>query len=178
MNLKPIEDTFIWRLLEIIMRVILIVTSILLVIIIGISVYMRYVMDSVFFGSDELLALLAIWLYWVGGAYGSYEHSHISADMTGLFIKNEKVLNIVRTVVKGVTVVITGVFAYWSIFEYFVNNITSSAVTTALRIPYWCSRSALTVGLVLMFLYSVYHFVRALHPRKDGGETEKGEAAE
>lgn len=175
--MKPIETTLIWRFMEKLMRWILILCSGLLVIVIGIAVFMRYVMNSVFFGSDEILALLAIWLYWIGGAYGSYEDSHISADMSSLFIKNPKVLHVFQTAVRGITVVISGIFAYWSVANYLIRNITHPTTTTGLRIPHLTSKIALTIGFCLMFLYSFYHFIRALRPRTDleGSDLESAE---
>lgn len=169
--MKPIEKTFIWKALEKVMRWLLIISGVLLVIVITISVFMRYVMNSTLFGSEEILALLAIWLYWIGGAYGSYEDSHISADMTNLLIRNEKIRAKYQLFIRGVTVVIAGVFAYWAVFSYGVQIVTAGTRTTGLRIPLVTSRIALTVSFCLMFLYSVYHFVRAIHPLK---EEEKG----
>ena len=170
--MKAIENTFIWKLLEKIMRYLLIIAGALLIIIMGISVFMRYVMNSTLFGSEEILALLAIWLYWIGGAYGSYEDSHISADMTDLLIRNEKFRAKYKIFIRGLTVVICGVFAYWGVFKYGVLIVNQGARTTGLHIPLVTSRIALSIAFVLMFFYSIYHFVRSLHPL----ETEKGEA--
>lgn len=172
--LKPIEDTLIWRGMEKLMRGVLVICSVLLVLVIGTAVFMRYIMDSVFFGSEEILALLATWLYWVGGSYGSYEDSHISADMTNLFIRNDRVRGIFKIIVRFITVVITGTFAYWATTVYLINNIEAGTVTTALRIPYITSKVALSVGFVLMFLYAIYHFIRSIHPRKDVEQAEQG----
>ena len=69
--MKPIEKTFIWKLMEALMRWLLMISGVLLIVVITISVFMRYVLKSALFGSEEILALLAIWLYWIGGAYGS-----------------------------------------------------------------------------------------------------------
>lgn len=164
-----LEKTIIWKAVERIMTAILVVASALLVIIMGISVFMRYVLNSTLFGSEELLALLAIWLYWIGGAYGSYEDSHISADMTNLFIRNVKVRNIYKTIMSGVTTVISAIFAYWSIVEYGIQNIQAGTVTTALRMPQVYGKMAITVGLCLMFIYSLYHFIRNIIPMKEEG---------
>ena len=173
--MKPIEQTFIWNFMEKLMRWILIVCGILLIIVIAAAVFMRYVMQSTLFGNEEILALLAIWVYWIGGAYGSYEDSHISADMTNLLIHNAKVRKYYQGFVRGLTVVISGVFAYWAVFIYGANIITAGTRTTGLRIPMVTSRIALTVSFTLMFLYAIYHFVRFIHPLKTDDE---GGAAE
>lgn len=176
--MKPIEKTLIWKIMEKLMRWLLIVCGVLLVIVITISVFMRYVMNSTLFGSEEILALLAIWLYWIGGAYGSFEDSHISADMTGMIIRNERVREIYRVIIRGVTMVIAGIFAYWGVFSYGIQIVTAGTRTTGLRIPLVTSRIALSISFCLMFLYSIYHFVRAVHPMKDEEEEKKGGAEE
>ena len=167
---RPIEDTLLWKGIEKLLSFALISCGALLVVVIGVSVFMRYVMKSVFFGADEILTLLAIWLYWLGGAYASYEDSHISADMTNLFIKNDKTRRIFNLAVRAVTLFTSAVFAYWSVKYYAIRNIRVGTLTTGLRIPHLASKAALTVGLCLMFLYTLYHFIRGLRPR--GGAPE------
>ena len=90
----------------------------------------------------EILALLAIWLYWIGGAYGSYEDSHISADMTGMMIRNERVREIYRMVIRGVTALIAGVFAYWAVFHY-------GAQIIAAGTPYQVANDPRVIGAYL-----------------------------
>ena len=109
--MKPIEQTRIWKFMEKMMKWILILCGAFLVIVIAIAVFMRYIMHSTLFGSEEILALLAIWLYWIGGAYGSYEDSHISADMTNLLLRNERVRHVYQGFIRGLTMVISGIFA-------------------------------------------------------------------
>lgn len=166
--MKPIEQTRIWKFMEKLMKWLLIICGALLVIVIAIAVFKRYIMKSTLFGSEEILALLAIWLYWIGGAYGSYEDSHISADMTNLLIRNDRVRHVYQGIIRGLTMVITGIFAYWSIFHYGLRNLAAGTRTTGLRIPLITSRIALTLAFCLMFFYAIYHFVRFIHPLQDG----------
>lgn len=168
--MKPIEQTHIWRFMERLMSWILIICGVCLIAVIAIAVVMRYVMESTLFGSEEILAMAAIWLYWIGGSYGSYEDSHISADMTNLLIRNEKVRHIYQGFARILTTAITGVFAYWSISNYAIPNFQAGTRTTGLRIPMIYSRIAITIAFVLMFLYSVYHLVRHFKPLENNGE--------
>lgn len=170
--MKPIEETMIWKVLHKSMSAVLMLCSVLLVTVIGLSVFMRFVLGSNLYGSNEILALLAIWLYWIGGGYGSYEDSHISADMTNLMIKSENVKHIVKVIVRAITAVISCVFAYWSIVEFAIPNIASNTYTTGLRIPYIASKISLTVGLCLMAIYSIYHLVREVVPYKNSSVVE------
>ena len=168
--MKPIEQTHIWKFMERLMSWILIICGVCLILVIAVSVIMRYCLESTLFGYEEILALAAIWLYWIGGAYGSYEDSHISADMTNLLIRNEKIRHIYHGFVRILTAVITGVFAYWSIFNYAIPNFKAGTRTTGLRIPMIYSRIAITIAFVLMFIYSIYHLVRYFKPLETTGE--------
>jgi len=166
-KVKPIEEWLIWKLCEKAMKWILIIASVVLICVVGATVFIRYCLSGDFFGSDEIITLFAMWLYWLGGAYGSYEGSHITADLTNLFIKNEKALHGVHIFVNAMNVIITGIFSYWAIFNYALWNISSGKVTSGLSIPFVWSDIAITVSFVLMFIYSVYHLVRLFIPRAD-----------
>ena len=74
------KEAAIFRILEKVMTVIMIGSSIILTIMIGVSVYIRYVLHDSFRGNEELITLFAMWLYWIGAAYGSYEDTHITAS--------------------------------------------------------------------------------------------------
>ncbi|WP_165445332.1 TRAP transporter small permease [Bacilliculturomica massiliensis] len=178
-KMKPIEEWFLWRVCEKLMRYILIFSSAVLIVVVGAAVFARYCMDGDFFGSDEIITLFAMWVYWLGGAYGSYEASHISADLTNLFVKSEKVKKVLQIIVNALTTCIAGVLAYWSVVYYAVWNIQTGATTPGLGIPLLASNSAITVSLCLMFLYSLYHLVRVFIPRADSAAqiAGKGETA-
>jgi len=175
-RVMPIENSMIWRGTTRVMRTVLIISGACLILLVGMSVFLRYVLHSTFVGTDDLIILFSIWLYWMGGAYGSYENSHISADLTNVFIKSDKLKKYVNIVVKLITAIIAGVFAYWSIFKYALWNFQAGTVTTGLRIPYLTSNIALTICLCLMFVYAVYHLVRSIFPieKMNGATLEEG----
>src|SRR5699024_5984200 len=81
----------IWHLLLHAQRTILIVCSLLLVIGLGATVVMRYILKIDLFGLEELLVIPAFWLYFIGASFGTYEKSHISAELVSVYVKNEKV---------------------------------------------------------------------------------------
>lgn len=173
-NLKPIEETFIWRFMDRLLSIFLIVGSASMLILIVANVVMRYFFDSAIFGAEEILGFLIVWMYWIGGTYGSLEDSHISADMTNLLIKNEKIRHNYQVVVRFVTMVIVGVFCYWSLTNYAPKIISAGSTTPGLHIPYVVGKIVIPVALTLMFLYSIYWFIRTIHPYQkktdDGNE--------
>ena len=55
---------------------ILIITSILVATIVTIGVIMRYILHINFIGEEEILAVLAMWLYWVGYCGQLYQYPY------------------------------------------------------------------------------------------------------
>ena len=80
----------IWDFLLTFEKVIMIIASILVVILITISVVMRYILEKNFPGMEELVVMVAFWIYFMGGIYGSYENSHITADILSVFVEKER----------------------------------------------------------------------------------------
>lgn len=160
--MNKIKDSFLWRALDKTMSFIMIASSIILTLMIGVCVFVRYVLHSDIYGSDEIITLFALWLYWIGAAYGSLEDSHITADMLDLFVKNPKILWAKTIFVKGFTTITAAILAYWGVGKYLIFNIRNFGYTTALKIPTLLTTSAISVGLFLCFVYSLFHFVAAI----------------
>ena len=154
----------------------MIATSIALTIMIGVCVFVRYIIHSDIYGSDEIITMLALWLYWIGAAYGSYEDTHITADMTDLFIKDPKKKRIVRIIVKGITAVVGFFLAYWGVGKYLVFNIKNFGYTTALKMPTLLTTASISIGLFLMFIYSVYYFIKVLNSKPEDFENKEAES--
>lgn len=163
-KLKPIEETFIWKALEKLLSAFLILGSASMLILIVANVIARYIFDSAIFGAEEILGFLIVWMYWIGGTYGSLEDSHISADMTGLLIKNDKFRHKYQIATRFVTMVIVGIFCYWSLTKYAPQIISAGSSTPGLHIPYVVGKIVIPIALTMMFLCSVYWFIRTLRP--------------
>lgn len=177
-NIKPIEEFLIWKASVHIQRAILAFASMAAVICVCGTTIARYVFHRDLFGIEEVITLLAMWIYWIGAVYGSYEKSHITADMLSVLIKTEKGKYRLDLVVNLLTVAISGIFAYWSVADYLIWNIQSKTATTGLHIPYLASNIAITISFIMMFLYFLYHLIRFFIPRKLNETTGFGEEAE
>lgn len=172
-RLKPIEETFLWKALDKILSTALVIGNASMIILIVSNVIARKCFNSTIFGADEILAMLILWMYWLGGVYGSFEDSHISADMTDLLIKNEKVRAKYKIAVRFVTVIITGVFCYWGLVDFAPKVLSAKSTTPGLHIPYAIPKMALVVAFVMMFIFSIYWFVRTIHPYEKKTETDE-----
>ena len=121
--------------------------------------------------------MVAMWLYWFGGIYGSYEGSHIKGDMLSSVFKSPRSKKIVELVIQAVSFVVILVFCIWG-FEYMAFNLRFNAVTTGLKIPMSLSQMPLLVGFLLMELYTVFNFFRVLLDKDFGKAKEPAEEGE
>ena len=148
----------IWDFLLVIERAIMIIASIGVVLLIFISVIMRYLLESSFNGMEELIILVAFWIYFIGASYGSYEGSQITADILSVFIKKEKSKQFVALLRDLITTAIL-IGACYCAIELMVYTLESGAVTSVLKLPMMVVYTPIIVGIFLMTFYTVAHAV-------------------
>jgi len=142
----------VWTALLHIQKGILIVSAISLIILLTGEVIMRYLIHYPGMEVEEIATLLAFWLYFMGAAYGSYDRSHIKADVTYLMFKNPRKLAIAKASAVAIAVVLAGIMLVWG-YDYFVWGITKGERSRILFMPMVLSQSSLFFGAILMFLY-------------------------
>lgn len=137
------------------------VITALVAIVLFTGVIMRYVFKSDVYGIEEITCILALWMYFLGSSYGSYEESHIRADMIQTFSKNKRVVDFSLCCADLVSVIVTAYFSVVGI-NYFIWNVNAGVRSAYWHFPLLLSQSAITVGMLLMLLYSLYHFLDKL----------------
>lgn len=152
----------------------MIFSSIAIILTIAIGVVCRYFLKVSFVGSDEILTILALWLYFVGGIYGSYEDCHINADILSMFMKKEKAKRIVNVLVKAISLVVSIVLASWA-FQYLELCLKLGGKTLVYKLPMMCSRGALVVGYTVPVLYNIYHLFLAVFEVRNSEEENRME---
>ena len=123
------------------------------------SVVLRYVFKGNFYGSDEVIMLFAFWLYFMGAVYGSYENSHIKADLLNVYIKNMRKKDAVALLGQFLTIVVNTIVLVWAI-RYFGSEIAKGGLSTGLKIPLVIPKSAVFFGFLLMEFYHVVYFIK------------------
>lgn len=162
---KKFEDFILWRLLVGAQRFILWTSSIAVVLAITASVILRYVLKTDLYGAEEILSLLAIWMYFIGGSYGSYEGSHISAEILPVFIKNKNVMRWFNAAIAAISLIVSIYFVRWGL-QYWALTTRLGGKTPGLKIPLWLPRLPLLICFVLMVVYNLYHLVNLLLDRQ------------
>jgi TRAP-type C4-dicarboxylate transport system permease small subunit len=155
----------IWGWLSKIQKLLMILSSIGIVLLLAVIVILRYVIKEDIQGIEELLLLPAFYLYFMGASYASYENSHISADMSNDFIKNQRVRFIVNLLALTITFVSSVFFFVWS-FNQFYWSYTAKGATAIWGIPLFVVYSSVLVSFVLIVLYNLVHLVNRVRDWK------------
>ncbi|WP_461210230.1 TRAP transporter small permease [Desulfocurvus sp. DL9XJH121] len=132
------------------------VTSVLIVSMICFTVVLRYVFGSDFYGSEELIQMLAFWLYFMGAAQGSREKSQISADILSCYITNPKWGRVVGLVKDVATVAICLLVTCWAC-QFVAWGFMMMPKSPVFRLPMLIPHTAIGLGFVLMSLYHVVY---------------------
>ena len=148
-----------WKGLSEIVRWLMIACSIISTGCMVYSVVLRYVFKGNFYGSDEVIMLFAFWLYFMGAVYGSYENSHIKADLLNVYIKNMRKKDAVALLGQFLTIVVNTIVLVWAI-RYFGAEIAKGGLSTGLKIPLVIPKSAVFFGFLLMEFYHVVYFIK------------------
>lgn len=158
LKVTNIEQTRLWKILDMAQKVILITANMSAALVVAIGVFTRYVLKIDFFGQEEIVTVIAMWLYFIGGVRGSFEDSHIQADVVSTLVKDPKIKKGIAVFVKAVSVAVLVVLSKWSI-DYAMWSFESHALSTGLKIPLILSQGALMVGFIFMAIYTIYHLL-------------------
>lgn len=133
----------------------------------------RYIFKQDIFGSEEIILLLAWWLYFMGCIGASQEDSQIKADMVDVFVSNQFVIDLTKGIAKALE---AAVFFFCTYLTYLMLkvNFVKMPVTTGLKIPYVVSQIPIFIGFIGMALFAVYwaiyFIVKAVDSKKGGVE--------
>jgi len=133
-------------------KIFMLVAGSIITLLVFVEVILRYVLGSPLFGVEELICLIAMWLYFIGASYGAYERSHIKAELIHIWIKRPRTYALVKALSSLITFILSIIMISWT-YPYFIWGITKGETSQALLIPMVLSQSAIFVGAILMSLY-------------------------
>jgi TRAP-type C4-dicarboxylate transport system permease small subunit len=148
-----------------IFSIVIVVNSLLITLIITGAAASRYVFKINFKGYDEIAVLVAFWLYFIGAAYGSYNNSHVSADVIDAYFPDGRAKKILTCLRWLITSLACGLFVYYG-YKYFLfsflgplGNFQFQPKSMTWRIPLWTSHLSVFLGLIFMEVYFVRNLV-------------------
>ena len=147
-----------WNGLLFLQKAFMIVAGCVVTVLVFVEVMLRYVFGSPLFGVEELVCLIAMWLYFIGASYGAYERSHIKAELVHLWFKTPRSHAFVSAISSSITLFLCLIMIAWS-YPYFVWGLTKGETSQALLLPMVLSQSAVFFGSIFMSLYFLVELV-------------------
>ncbi|MTI17747.1 TRAP transporter small permease [Rhodobacteraceae bacterium RKSG542] len=122
-------------------------------------VIFRYIFKTDLFAYEEWLLPICFWMFFMGAAVGSYEDSHINADLFDNILSNPKALWIRKVIIVGLELIITCFLVYWALLMIGdeIAAYPNWKSTIALKIPFVVPRLGILLGFALMGFYSALH---------------------
>lgn len=151
--MKKREELMFWKVLAAIQQYILIVLGIIVAGIVAVECIGRFVGFN-FAGYEELLVIAVFWLYMFGCAHGSYESSHIRADILETMMKESLARDIIITIKWILTLILGAIMLVWA-FQLVQWSLSQQTVTTVYRLPTTIGHMSMVVGLALTTFYNV-----------------------
>ena len=164
-----------WHFKLFLKRLTLAVTCALFSIVVLVQIVVRYFLLIPIHGLEEVAVYAAVWTYFIGGAYGAYERSHISASLIEMMIARERHRDWVKVLANAITVVVAAWATIWT-FQYFQWSLRLQPKSLELQAPLYWVHASMFVGLGLMAFYFAIELVdnllRALGIRTGWSENE------
>ena len=149
---------YLWKGLIQLQRIFMLIAGCIITLLVFIEVMLRYVMGSPLFGVEELIVLIAMWLYFIGASYGAYDRSHIKAELMHTWVKSSKKIALIHSISSGITFILSLIMISWT-YPFFIWSITQGGTSQALLLPMYYSQSAIFIGAILMSIYFFTEFV-------------------
>ena len=148
-----------WDLLLKLQRVFMVITAIAVVLLVFVPLLLRELGTS-FPGYEEFLLPVAFWMYMLGAAHGSYEKSHIRADILGRLLTG-KAQTAVEVATSILAFLLGAVFTYWA-WVLVQWGLFTGATSSIYKIPIVWGQASILVGLVISTIYNFVYMIKDL----------------
>jgi len=130
-------------------------------------VIVRYGFEGDLFAYNEWLLMVCFWLFFMGGALGTYEGSHINADLLDYLTEDQRLRWLRKLVVTVIEVGVSIALVYWAVLMIYdeIESYPNWTVTPALKMPFLIPRAGILVGLLMMSFYSALHLYALIKTR-------------
>lgn len=155
--IQAIKGSFFWKALEFFQKAVLILSSLFVALIMCTQVLMRYVFKSDLYGMEEIVIIVAFWLYFMGSSYGVYEKSHVRADIIPQLL-SEKPRRLLSLVVQATMTGLCLLFSWWGV-DFVGYSLREMSRTPIWSIPFAVAQSSVLLGYLIMSFYSIVYLV-------------------
>jgi TRAP-type C4-dicarboxylate transport system permease small subunit len=162
---EAIENSKFWKFLLIAQKVIMVISTVTVVLTLLGVVISRHVLNYNFLGYPEVLVIAGIWMYFIGSSYGSWEESHINADIVSQFVSEKTKLKL--RIAAKIAQVIIGIPMVYLAYEMVMFDIEMNPTTIDLQVPLAFPHSAILISFSLMTFYSFVYILRDINELKE-----------
>lgn len=143
-------------------KAVIVLCSLLIAVTFGAVVVLRYGFEANLFAYEEWMLVAAFFLYFIGGAQGSYEGTHIKADLLAEWVGSPVLRRRLKLFVLALEVAIGAILSYWGYLMVAddLARYPELPATPVYKIPLAVPRGAIFLGFALMTLYASMHLVR------------------
>ena len=141
---------------------IMFVSSGLVCVLIVIGAFMRYVLKKDFYGSEEIILLIAFWMYFIGSAFATYEGSQISADLLTSSLKTEKKKIMLKIIQEIISFFLFALLTWWT-FKFNKFSFEIGQKTQVYKIPMIASLSSILFSFILSTIYTAINIGRNIN---------------
>lgn len=144
-------------------------TSLICIVAFGqfVQVVTRYVLQIPVMGLEETMAYPTVWLYMLGAVNASRENTHIRANVLEIWLKTDRQHTILAIIGEVISLIVGLWLLVWAWdFTRYAWRVWRESPT--LYIPTFYSDVALSIGLVLMMLYTATHLIRHINTLRVG----------
>ena len=142
-------------------RFMMLYSTLILMGLLCVTVFLRYVMNTDLYAIDEPEIGIAFWMYFMSSAHASNKKRQITADILGFMVKSERAKALLNMLTSLITATVTAIFAYWCI-SMVIFSIVQDQRTLVWRIPKATYNIAVLAGLALMSLYAFRDIYRSM----------------
>jgi TRAP-type C4-dicarboxylate transport system permease small subunit len=142
-------------------------------------VIFRYILETDLFAYEEWLMVICFWLFFMAGSLGTYDNSHINADLLSQVLQNPLALRIRAIAVVLIELIVLLFAVYWAALMI-IDEIDSYPFwqrTIALKIPFLVARLSILTGFIFMAFYTGLRLYVLIATRPDAalpGADQKG----
>jgi len=161
---EKIQDSKFWEYLLLAQRPIMVISTVTVIVTLVGVVLSRHVLHYNFLGYNEVIVVAAIWMYFIGSACGSWEESHINADILSQFVSGRTKIKL--SIISKTIQVLIGIPMIYLAGEMLHFDFRTNPVTLDLQIPLAFPHAAIFISFVLMTFYSAIYIFREINKLK------------
>ncbi|QEN09619.1 TRAP transporter small permease subunit [Oceanispirochaeta crateris] len=145
---------YIDKVLQIIYDYIIIISGSIVTILIMTGAFMRYILKTDFYGSEEIILIFGYWLYFIGSISASRSKTHLNADMVSIFTQNPRIISIKEIIKDLLSLAICCVAIKWC-YDYWSWTIALKPRTSVHKIPYYFQQFPMCLAFFMWGFYLI-----------------------